>query len=325
MDYAKAAFLKAEDLEARLSAFQSAHKVRNAFVSVKPAAPLKGGESLQIAYAGGEGALALTAKITAEVISPGSIELKIDGAAAGEITFGAAGKGGDVIINSVALEGEGEISLGGKNGFYGNIISCDISLSGFSAYINKNSFEWAADTSGNMSAVIVNNDGKLKLYLNSSGSLPDSSGFCAEIGSGIKCGVAVDGGDCFYIYTDLYKNVWGAKYSGSQITSRKFLGENADSVAIAVCADKLIIAAVSNGSVFYRLCDKNFEAASGVSSFSASAPISHIRFLQGAHTPSIVYYSGAKSYLKTAQKESEAASSAKMRIIFSVEEKNVQA
>lgn len=321
MDYGKAAYLKAEDLEARLNKAESEPKIKNVYTLIKCALEVKDGLNFDACNIFGKGSMTLIVKVTVNAYTQGSLILSLDDASVGRITFSQAGVHSEIIMNSVTVFEDGVLSFKAQDGFIGLIEAAEITLIGADAHIDRSTFDWAADTDGNCSAVLVNEDGKLYILPGEENNLPNKND-SHYLGVSVSCDAVLAGGVCYIVYTDSFKNLYGAVFDLASKTIRQtIISHGQDSISICRYKENLLIAGLAEGAITVFIVNKNFEKLSAQMQVETANKVSDVLFIKGSSVPTLIFYSAGKSYIKTMEDETAFSACVVCKIETNVEEK----
>lgn len=292
MDYGKMAYLKAEELEARIST--SARRQSQRFFRARPFQTFNDKKTL-LSYSGGAFAVIVTVCINSQ---GGRAYLAVGGLRAAENEFApgrtertfmaaSAGTGRLTLINdtlkNAVLERYEVLFVGDEP---------DVSEDGGSCALARSGADYALATAADCDVDVVKCDSRFVKSVTLKAGRGEYADVCA-------CG------DGFYIvYGDVYGVLWGvAADSGLNVLSRNFLGENVGKLSVAAYEDFIAVAFVQDGRAKYFTTAFPNGVRSDVLDVEFNGTVQGVKLVKGAAAPALLIESSGKVFLLKAQEE----------------------
>lgn len=317
MDYGKTAYLRTEELEARVNKLSAPKKERNVYASAEPDREIKDGRKQELFAVNGSGVVALNIKITATVYSVGGLRLYAGGKRLGLAEFPSQGRCSEIIVACAAISEPTYLLLKPENGFFGIIHRAEAAVSGADASVSIPPFSLCADSDGSVTAALWGKNDRINI-----GIFSDVSGVKTYekqlIGSGNFCDVVYGGDGSFAaVYRDGFGGIWGIKLTDGVITRRRYLFEGADGLAVERRGGGFTIAFVRGGEVYTCFTDSDFGGCTRPEKTDFPYAAESVAFVKGSAEPSIAVCSGGKSFLKIGEHEKTAVGAVTAELSFS--------
>lgn len=301
MDYGKLAYIKAEELESRLSGSYTAKRTMCSDYTTRPVFDMKNGDySVTDIRAGGYATIFVRASVRADSEISSVFSVKINGLPAGGCDLSAEkDETRDLFVMcAAAVDGTAAISVT-ADGADCTLMSCQVLVSGQDAFVARPGGDASADKCGEVWALISSEDDNIyaRTFTEQNFSLSDR----IYIGTGRRADIcaAEDGftavyvdvtGNCFAVFTDKALNRLGGV----------FVAPDTECAAVARCKDGFVVARVSAGEIFY-----NYISSSGGLSASVKIPLAEratgVGFVKNSSMPMLIVRTAERSLMKKAE------------------------
>ena len=305
MDYGKLAYLKVEELEARLATATQTGKSMVTSATVNPLYDFTRGDfRLCELYASGHVSVTVKVNLRAdETKSEAKLSLKVNGLTAGVSSFSAtSGKATEqILICGAFVDGSATLTL--SSNFVSTLISAQVVVSGSLAQLRRYGGSVAIDKSGDNWLAVKSEDDNIYAVLFNESKVRFSVPI--YIGTGRKADVckSVNGGFAI-VYIDEADNVVLVTTDESVETmTQKFLVSGGTDVAITPYGSGVIVALLKDGKV--ELYSVRGGAICNIVSTNTgvSETVSGISFVKNSSAPMLIFETQSASYLKEAEKE----------------------
>lgn len=302
MDYGKIAYLKAEELENRLS-LMGAKSAREACTdfTAKPVFDLSGGEYfVGNVSAGGSAFFFVRAEVRLDSdVNDGRFDVLVNGLSAGGCELGGVkGETKTLFVMCAAYingTARAEVTAYGADC---TLISCQLLISGAGADIARTGGAAATDNSGDVWLVVTGDDG----YITARSFTEDNFELSEPIyiGAG-TCGDVAGGNNCFAVsYIDPAGNVFVVMLDTDlNFSGRTYVCAGAKSAAIGSYRDGFILACGDGSGIEFRYVDAGGGVSAAVSR-ETIAGASRIGFVKKANPPMLTVTESGRSYVKFA-------------------------
>lgn len=314
MDYGKAAYVRAEELERRVNKLGAARKQTECFFEFEPDREIKRGRSLEIGVLGGSGVVTLIVKISATAFDCGALTLNVNGIAAGETEFSFLGKSDGLIMASVRADGAALLALECDDSLFARVHGVSVAAFGADVSFGSSGVGFGADENGGKTGVayIVND----RLFFATFDSVGGRKLSETEIGAATAADVVRYGESGFAIvFRDGFGGLWGAIADEiGNVTSRTYLGVNGETAAVENFGGNLALAYVRAGKVFVSCTYGGFSGFSGESAVSFGGKCENAGFVKSAGVLTLWAVSAGKILVKRAEKSESAAFGGEVRV-----------
>lgn len=290
MEYGKLAYLKAEELEQRLSKINTDYNSYNSHLSVS----LSGvGGLVPLATIEGSGSIGIVAKVTALNSVGKSVAILAGDAIVGDAVISDLNEA--VIIGSVVIEDSEVISL--DCGSDTAVTKVEVMFCG-SATVKNRAVEVRIASNSDKAAIITSFGGRVKLTIAEKEDLDrgvdPANGM--TIGFGNCCGIAPDEDGFVAVWAD------GKSIFISEISFDGTLGKSAvfdcdgavSDVAVWRGKDGYLIVYIARGEIFFRRQESDFKSVGREEQTSVKADKVQ---LVGKNEPYLIYSSNRKCFL----------------------------
>lgn len=317
MDYGRLAYLKADELESRLSALSQNTNDGSAVYTVSPLFDFTTGEFVLSELAGrGDVVLFCLLELRADGDASGKLRLKLNGLSCAEKTIELKkGETGEYTLMSVvSLDSSASVTLG----FDGDatLLRAQLLASGGGVKMSISGGACSCDKHGSVWAVADCRDANVRVRLFDEGTA--LMGEELYFGSGSSVSIC-DGSNGFVLcYVDERMNVFAVFMSDELAEQRRvFICENGSDVSVGRTADGYVCAVVRDGHVDCYVFDDGTLCSMSTPVANESSAKS-VSFVKNSATPVLVITTPDKSYIKTAATEYGSRSAIELKCEISV-------
>lgn len=302
MDYGKLAYMKVEELGARLSNSATEQiDEGGAYAVIAPYSVLTNGTEIPLTEIVGKGRITLVVKVTMRrdaAMAKGILTLKADGKiAALQSAVGEKGEVTYVLLTSVYSTGLLPLSLACEGNFDAVLIRTEVAALGSGLSLGRRQSDWSADYigDGTKAAAAVVFDESVLVAPVTGGAI----GAFASAGMGHTLDFAAVGTGFNLAYFDDMGNFWGVRYdSDLNELTRNYLGESGEDVSIGTYGEKLVVARLVNGKLYTRITDLEFGGGGDEVETDIGLRADKIRFVRHSNPPILTVFSDGIAYLK---------------------------
>lgn len=293
MDYGKMAYLKAEELEGRISVNT---RRLPASASFAPSVPLRA--PYRIAEIKGTGGIAVMVKLTlyAATAVDGRIAASLNGVTFADCRVTFTGTHSEVLLGAAELSGGAILALEPSGLAAARLERAEVVTIGGDGVGKEVSDFAVAESGGHVLAVFGRSMSVIGRPI-ADGALGDEH----VLGRGN----ALDACGCpdgyYLVYDDPLGNLWVKRLDATlQETATAYAGRDVTSPAVFADGDGVYLAFVQDGEVYVRTCtaDLRFVGEPVAAGFGYADGVA---FVRGAPTPMLIVQSRGKCYLKTAE------------------------
>lgn len=303
MDYAKMAYIKAQELEARLNAKNVRQSTR--LFRARPYQRLDGERQL-VRYSGGAFAVIITVRIRSEggkaFLNAGGLRAAENEFPAGvaERTFYAAASGSGVIslesgtLQNAVLEKYEALFVGGE-------VTVDEAVSGY-----------ALAGAGETYAFMTNDDCDVNVVKCDSRFTASAS---LQAGRGEYADVCETKNGFYIAYGDVYGVLWGVAVDADlRVVARNCLGGNVGRISVAYWDSRVYVTFAQDGKAKYFATDVPRGVRGEVCTVDFNGAVQSVRAVKGSLLPALLAESGGKVFLLKADVEHKGKDTLRVRV-----------
>lgn len=316
MDYGKSAYLKAEELEARLnSTAKVAGRESSVCRTVRPLAEI-GNSPCFVARIKGEGALALFVQATlTDAPEAGELAVIVGGLKAGAAAFTPAdGRAEAFVMCSAYVDGYADVFVSAS--VPATLRECRVLVYGAGAETGSFGGEAAVDGGHGKWALVFSeqNDVKACLFTEENFALGDS----VYLGTGTMADVAATEQGYLFVYVDGERNLFAVRTDDSlALVSRTLVAQNSEGCAAARYRGGAVIAGIFGGETRCFVMD----GGGGLSlpfTLNTGVTATRVRFVKNIDPPRIIVSAEAGSFLLSCEEENGGKSALNAAVSLSV-------
>lgn len=311
MDYGKLAYLKAEELESRISVQP---RKLPAYAGFAPDVPLR--DVVEIAEIKASGAVALVVKLTFSAAGEvsGRITAEIGGAAFSDASVSFSGEKTEVLIGAAEFSGAKTLALRPQNLSGAVLKRAEIVTVGGEG-IGREASDFAVAESGTAVLAAYGRNMSVMGCLFSGGEAVMEKELCR----GSRFDVCGCGDGFILAHNDAAGNLWLKKY-GSDLgeTAVLYACKSAESPAVCSSGGRVFLMYIRDGAAYMRTADEALTRISGETE-TGFGRADAVKFVRGAPSPTAVVGWQEKCRLKFSQPETVREATMGLTAQFSAE------